>query len=109
MDIKNEELDIDQLMIKPVAMMTGGELFAIQRKAFAKTKENHTVENFPEFVYGISGIMQLFNCSKSKAQKLKKEVIVDAIDQDQRTIIVDAKKALQLFKEYAKTKKRRFL
>lgn len=104
-------MDIHSLKKKPIAMMTGEEFIALQKEEFKIDfeKENTPSPSVPEFVYGISGIQQLFSCSKSKAQKLKKEVIVDAIDQDQRTIIVDAKKALQLFKEYAKTKKRRFL
>ena len=99
-------MDIRELLSKPVAMMTGEELLAIQREAIAEIPKEEATSTLPEFVYGISGIMQLFNCSKSKAQKIK---ITGAIQQDQRTIIVDTRLALKLFKEYTNQKKRRFV
>ncbi|WP_166337011.1 DUF3853 family protein [Sphingobacterium chungjuense] len=102
-------MDIHSLLKKPVAMMTGEELVALQTEAISKTPQEEKEKNLPDFVFGLQGIQQLFNCSKSKAQKLKKEVIGNAIDQDQRTIIVDTKKALELFKEFSRNKKRRFL
>ncbi|WP_099371204.1 DUF3853 family protein [Sphingobacterium sp. 1.A.5] len=77
---------------------------------FAEIPKEEATSTLPEFVYGISGIMQLFNCSKSKAQKIKNSgVITGAIQQDQRTIIVDTRLALKLFKEYTNQKKRRFI
>jgi len=103
-------MDIRELLSKPVAMMTGEELLAIQREAIAEIPKEEVTSTLPEFVYGISGIMQLFNCSKSKAQKIKNSgVITGAIQQDQRTIIVDTRLALKLFKEYTNQKKRRFI
>lgn len=102
-------MDINSLLKKPVAMMTGEELMALQAEAISKNPQEEKEITLPDFVFGLQGIQQLFNCSKSKAQKLKKEVIGNAIDQDQRTIIVDTKKALKLFQEYSRNKKRRFL
>lgn len=103
-------MDIHELLLKPVAMMTGQELLAIQREAIAEIPKEEAASTLPEFVYGIPGIMQLFNCSKSKAQKIKNSgVIAGAIQQDQRTIIIDTRLALKLFKEYASQKRRRFV
>lgn len=102
-------MDIHSLFKKPVAMMTGEELVALQTEVISKTPQEEKEKILPDFVFGLQGIQQLFNCSKSKAQKLKKEVIGNAIDQDQRTIIVDIKKALELFKEFSRKKKMRFL
>lgn len=103
-------MDIHELLSKPVAMMTGKELLAIQREAISEIPKEEATTTLPEFVYGIPGIMQLFNCSKSKAQKIKNSgVIAGSIQQDQRTIIIDTRLALKLFKEYASQKKRRFI
>lgn len=49
------------------------------------------------YVYGIKGIMDLFNVSKVTAGRYKKGVIREAVSQSGRIIVVDADKALQLF------------
>lgn len=51
------------------------------------------------YVYGLKGICELFNCAHSTAQKLKDEVIMEAVSQHGRKIVVDAEHALRLFKE----------
>ena len=51
------------------------------------------------FVYGLAGIMELFECSKSKALKLKKTTIAPAVYQDGRKILVDWRQALELVKQ----------
>lgn len=50
-----------------------------------------------KYVYGLTGIMELFGCSKSKAQRLKSGKIAKACCQNGRSIVVDAEKAMQLF------------
>lgn len=50
-----------------------------------------------KYVYGIAGIMALFNVSKSTAVRLKNGKIKDAVSQSGRTIITDTDKALELF------------
>ncbi|MFD1167184.1 DUF3853 family protein [Sphingobacterium daejeonense] len=102
-------MDIHSLLKKPVAMMTGEELIALQTEAVKQIPKESLVEPIPEYEYGLQGIMRIFGCSKSKAQQLKDGIIKDAIDQDQRTIIIDVKKALSLFQNYSRNKKRRFL
>ena len=52
------------------------------------------------YVQGYQGIANLFGCSKSTAQRIKKSGIIDdAITQVNRKILVDADLALQLVKE----------
>lgn len=104
-------MDIHELLLKPVVMMTGEELLAIQKEAIAGVSNGDAAAGtLPEFVYGIPGIMQLFNCSKSKAQKIKNSgVISGAIQQDQRTIIIDTRLALKLFKDFTTKKRRRIV
>lgn len=84
-----------------VVQMTAGQL-----ADFLKTSVFHTSpETVPEsvdlprrYVYGLKGIMQLFNVSNVTAQRYKNGIIKDAVKQCGRKIIVDADKALELFK-----------
>lgn len=56
-------------------------------------QEQHT----RQYVYGIRGIAQLFNCSVATANLIKKSGVIDgAITQINRKIVVDAELALQL-------------
>ena len=51
----------------------------------------------PKYVYGLSGIAQLFGCSIPTANRIKKSGKIDkAIKQIGRKIIVDAELALEL-------------
>ena len=53
-----------------------------------------------KYVYGLKGIQELFNCSKSTAYNIKRSGRIDAaISQIGNTIIVDAEKALELLKK----------
>ena len=63
-------------------------------------------ESTPErkMVYGIEGLEELLCCSKSTANRIKATHIIDpAISQINRTIIIDAQKALELLSS-SKTK-----
>ena len=52
----------------------------------------------PKYVYGIKGLAQLLGCSTSTAKRLKRSGVLDgAIIQRNRSIIVDAQRALALF------------
>ena len=56
-----------------------------------------------KYVYGISGIQSLLNCSESSAKRLKKSGAIDeAIIQNGRKIIIDVEKALELLKNNSK-------
>ncbi len=57
------------------------------------------------YVYGLRGIMQLFNVSNMTAQRYKKTIIKDAVSQHGRKIVVDANKALELFATAQEKKK----
>jgi len=54
-------------------------------------------KKFPSVVYGLQGIMDLFNISKSTAWRYRHGIIKDACTQNGNVIIVDTKKALTLF------------
>jgi hypothetical protein len=53
----------------------------------------------PHYVRGLRGIMDIFQCSKTKAQSLRSSGLLDAaIKPLGRSYLVDADKALQLLK-----------
>ena len=52
----------------------------------------------PKYVYGIKGSAQLLGCSMSTAERIKRSGVLDgAIIQRNRSVIVDAQRALALF------------
>lgn len=80
-------------MNKRIIDMTLGELLT----AIDEHMNGHA-EKPVRMVYGIHGIMQIFNCSYSTAQRIKSSGIIDnAISQVGRKIAVNADKAIELF------------
>ncbi len=92
--------DIETLMQKPVAMMTGEELaLLIGSLKSQETSVATTVVPTRHLYYGIAGIAEIFGCSVPTANRIKHSgVIDDAITQIGRKIIVDGDKALKLAK-----------
>jgi hypothetical protein len=99
------ELDLQ----KPLFQLTAGEFLALLKQSIAETssspegdspkKESKEEETKKRFVYGIAGIAQLFNCSTTTANRIKKSGVINkAISQCGRMITVDADLALSLAK-----------
>lgn len=81
--------------------LTVGELMELLDAINITQQEQQEQPKMPEkrLVYGIAGIAQLFNCSMTTANRIKASGrIDDAITQHGRIIVVDADKALVLFK-----------
>ncbi len=99
----NTNINIEQLMQKPVAMMTGEELFFLLSMS-AVNKEKSVAHSVSKGnYYGIEGIARIFGCSVPTANRIKKSGVIDkAITQIGRKIVIDADLALALAKE-AKT------
>lgn len=94
----NNMLDINQLLSKPVAMMTGEEFVFLIRNC-TETGNNTPAILQQKNYYGIEGIAQIFGCSVPTANRIKKSGIInDAITQIGRKIVIDADKALTLVK-----------
>ena len=86
-----KRFDLNQLLQKPIAMMTGEELCFLKTTSQVAPKGNF---------YGIEGIARVFGCSVPTANRIKKSGIIDkAITQIGRKIVVDADLALSLAKE----------
>lgn len=95
-----ERLNLNQLLQKPIAMMTGEELCFLITKSVEST-EKPTLQTVSKGnYYGIEGIARVFGCSVPTANRIKKSGIIDkAITQIGRKIVVDADLALSLAKE----------
>ena len=65
-------------------------------KEFLEISKNFNSENMYE--YGLKGLAKILGCSVSKASKIKSSGILDeAIIQKGNIIIIDKKKAIELF------------
>lgn len=81
--------------------MTGEEFMFLSKSASNESNPVRTDvvldASTPKYVYGLSGIAQLFGCSIPTANRIKKSGRIDkAIRQIGRKIIVNAELALEL-------------
>ena len=98
-------ITMEQLLAKPVCMMTGEELSLLLQNAGKGTAMMSAEEpsKSKRYVHGIAGIAEIFGCSIPTANRIKTSgMIDDAITQVGRKIIVDQELALHLAKEAKK-------
>lgn len=62
-----------------------------------KRKEKSFKGPFPPILYGLDGVMQVFQCSRSRASRLVHGKIAGSVTREGHLIIVDTKEALSLF------------
>ena len=84
----------------PLSFLTVGEFLKLMNGV--KQPEPVAVSNEKKLVYGLRGIRNLFNVSHATAYRYKQTIIKDAVSQQGRKIIVDADKAIMLFRNYSK-------
>jgi len=66
----------------------------------------HNTNTDRNFVYGIRGIAELFNCSEATAGRIKKSGVINAAtSQIGKKIVIDADRALELCKPKKNKKK----
>lgn len=96
------EPEYEELLEKPLWQFSGKDHEYMLRHVFLEsfTSAEEEISSNKRYVQGYQGIAELFGCSKSTAQRIKKSGIIDdAILQINRKILVDADLALQLVKE----------
>ena len=89
---------IEQLLEKPICMMSGQEFVLLLQNSEKQTAKV-PAEVVPEkhYEYGIAGIAKIFGCSIPTANRIKKSGVIDAaITQVNRKITVDSELALSL-------------
>ena len=93
-------MEIKNLLTKPLWQMTGEEFLFLSKSGTANIEASNTKVvdvTSPKYVYGLSGIANLFDCSIPTANRIKKSGKIDkAIKQIRRKIIDNAELALQL-------------
>lgn len=92
---------MEDLLDKPLFALTTREFIQVLKEHLPAGPGPEEIKDFtkePEkYVYGLAGIAQLFNCSKTTANRIKQSGKIDkAISQIGNMIIVDAEKALEL-------------
>lgn len=102
--MERKKIDIRMLLDKPIWQLSGREFAALMRSTLMEMETGKEDEPRKRFVFGLDGICDLFGCSKSTAERIKKSGIIDAaITQVKRKIVVDAELALRLFGNRMKT------
>lgn len=100
--------NLQELLQKPICLMRGDEFaFLLSNLPLLGNYAVKQPQAKPKnLVHGIKGIADIFGCSIPTANRIKKSGIIDgAISQHERTIVVDADKALRLVAEAKKNGK----
>ena len=92
---------IEQLLEKPVCMMSGQEFVLLLQNAEKQTaKVPAEVVLERHYEYGLAGIAKIFGCRIPTAHRLKKSGVIDSpITQMGRKIVIDSELALSLAKD----------
>lgn len=91
---------MEELLNKPLITCTLGDFKSILSEAL-RDKELEDLASAPpkKYVYGLAGLMKLFGCSISTAERIKQSGVIDqAVSQVGDIIVVDAELALDLLR-----------
>lgn len=105
-------MELSSIMAMPLGLMTGAQFLTLMSELHRHRQQEappvtvSDVSDDRRYAYGISGICEIFGCSKPTAQRIKRSGVIDgAIVQSGRTIVIDRLKALALVKEDNEKKK----
>ena len=106
-------MELSSILGLPLGLMTGAQFLTLMSAAYATRQDAQLqaatvtdVSDSTKYAYGISGICDIFGCSKPTAQRIKRSGVIDeAIIQSGRTSVIDRQKALALVKEDNEKKK----
>lgn len=86
----------------PIAALTVGDFKELLRECRIDLDRasQRPAETGRRYVYGLKGIQSLFSCSHLTAQRYKDTFLAPACMQQGRKIVVDADKAMELFKTH---------
>ncbi len=102
-----KNLEISLLLDKPMWQLNGHEFVALLENTMNKLGKQFNDGSRKRYVFGLDGLKDLLGVSKSSAERIKQSGAIDkAIYQNNRTIIIDADLALELFAEKMKAEKK---
>lgn len=97
---------ISTLLDKPLWQLNGHEFVVLLENSLNKLEGLCNQGSKKRYVYGLDGLKDLLGVSKSSAERIKKSGALDlAIYQNNRTIVIDADMALELFAKKKAEKK----
>jgi hypothetical protein len=97
---------ISTLLDKPLWQLNGHEFVVLLENSLNKLEGLCNQGPKKRYVYGLDGLKDLLGVSKSSAEHIKKSGALDlAIYQNNRTIVIDADMALELFAKKKAEKK----
>ena len=84
----------------PLMYLTVGQVQEVFETVLKRLPQSpQTIPCAKKYYYGINGIMELFDCGRQTANRIKASGDIDkAISQRGRTIVIDGEKALELLK-----------
>lgn len=96
----------DELLNKPLFQASLGDFKVILSEVLRENELETLAAASPKrYVYGLAGLMQLFGCSISTAERIKQSGLIDqAISQVGDIIVVDSELALDLLRISGKHK-----
>ncbi len=96
----------NELLNKPLFQCTLGDFKTILAQILRDNELEALAAAPPKkYVYGLAGLMKLFGCSISTAERIKQSGVIDkAISQTGDIIVVDAELALELLRLSGKHK-----
>jgi hypothetical protein len=96
----------EELLKKPLFQASLGDFKAILSEVLRENELEALAAVPPKrYVYGLAGLMKLFGCSISTAERIKQSGVIDkAISQTGDIIVVDAELALELLRLSGKHK-----
>ncbi len=92
---------MNKLLETPLWQMNGADFIELHRLALDEQMQGVQSAQQPtkQYVYGLRGICELFQCSHAHAQKLKDGILRPAIKQVGRKIIVNVDMAMELIEK----------
>lgn len=82
-----------------VASLTVGQLLSILKSFLGESEATEDAPASKNYVYGLRGIQDLFQCSHTQAQRYKDGLLKPAVIQSGRKIMVDVDTAIKLFNQ----------
>jgi len=97
---------MEEILNKPLVSCTLADFKAILSEILRDNQLESLATAPPKkYVYGLAGLMKLFGCSISTAERIKQSGVIDrAISQTGDIIVVDAELALDLLRVSGKHK-----
>ena len=100
--MKTNDIDVHDLLSRPIWQLTGEEFCSLAKYVFAATDVVTTSDDRPTLITGVQALAEFLSCSQSTIFKLRREGVLDGALYSHlgRKTVWDAAKARALADEY---------